>query len=199
MGQNKKIIVMASGTGSILKALIAAELPIVAVVTDRKCPAEDIARDGNIKCIRVTRDSFGETFDRKSYTDKLLTAILEINPDLIAMAGFGTVLSEDLEKRFPNRVLNTHPSLLPLFKGWHAVRDALAADVKVTGCTIHIATAELDAGPILYQQEVPIMPGDSEESLHKRIKEVEKIIYPKVIRQFLDSDCNLQPMNIELH
>jgi phosphoribosylglycinamide formyltransferase 1 len=83
-------------------------------------------------------------------------------------------------------VLNTHPALLPAFPGWHAVRDALAYGVKVTGTTVHVATGEVDAGPILAQEAVPVEPGDTEETLHERIKVVERRLYPATIRQFLD-------------
>ena len=79
---------------------------------------------------------------------------------------------------FPGRVLNTHPALLPAFPGWHAVRDALAYGVKVTGCTVHVATEEVDAGPILAQEAVPVRPDDTEASLHERIKAVERRLYP---------------------
>ncbi|MBV9662072.1 MAG: phosphoribosylglycinamide formyltransferase, partial [Acidimicrobiales bacterium] len=99
--------------------------------------------------------------------------------------GFGTVLSGSLFDVFPGRVLNTHPALLPAFKGWHAVRDALAYGVKVTGTTVHIATEEVDAGPILAQETVPVEEGDTEATLHERIKEVERRVYPEAIRRFL--------------
>ena len=82
------------------------------------------------------------------------------------------------------RVLNTHPALLPAFPGWHAVEDALAAGVKVTGCTVHVATAEVDAGPIVAQEAVPVLAGDTVESLHERIKAVERRLYPDTIARF---------------
>ena len=85
--------------------------------------------------------------------------------DLVAMAGFGTVMTQTVHDAFPDRVLNTHPALLPAFPGWHGVRDALAAGVAETGCTVHLATLEMDAGPILAQQAVPVLPGDTEETL----------------------------------
>ncbi len=102
------------------------------------------------------------------------------------MAGFGTVLAAPILDAFPGRVLNTHPALLPAFKGWHAVADALAAGVTVTGCTVHVATIDVDEGPILAQEEVAILPGDTAESLHERIKAVERRLYPDTIRRFLE-------------
>jgi len=86
---------------------------------------------------------------------------------------------------FPERILNTHPALLPAFPGWHAVEEALAAGVKVTGCTVHIAELEVDAGPIVAQEAVPVLDGDTKETLHERIKLVERVLYPNTIRAFL--------------
>ncbi len=101
------------------------------------------------------------------------------------MAGFMTVLAEPMFVAYEGRVLNTHPSLLPAFPGAHAVRDALAYGVKVTGCTVHIATVRMDDGPILAQQAVAVAPDDTEESLHERIKAVERSLYPAVVEEFL--------------
>jgi phosphoribosylglycinamide formyltransferase-1 len=88
---------------------------------------------------------------------------------------------------FEGRILNTHPALLPAFPGWHAVRDALAAGVKVTGITVHVATLEVDAGPIVAQAAVNVEPGDTEETLHERIKAVERQLYPATIRRILET------------
>lgn len=101
------------------------------------------------------------------------------------MAGFNTVLSPSIFEVYGGRILNTHPALLPSFKGHYAVRDALAYGVKITGCTIHIATPEVDVGKILAQQAVPVLEGDTEDSLHERIKEVERSLYLETIRAFI--------------
>ena len=101
------------------------------------------------------------------------------------MAGFGTILGPDIFSVYPGRILNTHPALLPAFKGWHAVRDALAAGVKITGCTVHVATEIVDEGPILAQEAVVVEAGDTEATLHERIKSVERRLYPETIRHFL--------------
>ena len=113
------------------------------------------------------------------------------------MAGFGTILGADIFSVYPGRILNTHPALLPAFKGWHAVRDALAAGVKVTGCTVHIATEAVDEGPILAQEAVLVEPGDTEETLHERIKSVERRLYPETIRLFL-ATTRSRPMRVLL-
>ena len=101
------------------------------------------------------------------------------------MAGFGTILSNPFFDAYEGRVLNTHPSLLPSFPGWHAVRDALQHGARITGCTVHIATLEVDAGPILAQAAVEIRDDDDEASLHERIKLVERDLYPTTIKKFL--------------
>ena len=106
--------------------------------------------------------------------------------DVVVMAGFGTVLGQPVHDAFPGRILNTHPALLPAFPGWHAVADALAAGVTETGTTVHVATLEMDAGPILAQQAVPVLPDDTEATLHERIKAVERTLYPDTIRRFID-------------
>ena len=114
------------------------------------------------------------------------------------MAGFGTVLTAPVHEAFPGRILNTHPSLLPAFPGWHAVRDALAAGVSETGCTVHLATLEMDEGPILAQQAVRVVPGDTEESLHEAIKVAERTLYPETIAWALgelEASREIEPSN----
>jgi phosphoribosylglycinamide formyltransferase-1 len=101
------------------------------------------------------------------------------------MAGWGTILGPAAFAAFPGRILNTHPALLPSFPGWHGVRDALAYGVKVTGCTVHVATEEVDAGPILAQEAVTVLPDDDEATLHERIKAVERRLYTDTVRQIL--------------
>ena len=100
------------------------------------------------------------------------------------MAGFMTILEKPMFDAFAGRVLNTHPALLPSFRGAHAVADALAAGVKLTGVTVHVATLEVDEGPIVAQEAVPILPGDTVEALHERIKAVEHRLYPRAIKEF---------------
>jgi phosphoribosylglycinamide formyltransferase-1 len=101
------------------------------------------------------------------------------------MAGFGTILEKPVHDAFPSRIVNTHPALLPAFRGWHAVRDTLAYGAKVTGVTVHLAMLEVDDGPILAQEAVPVLPDDTEATLHERIKVVERRLYPEVIEQLV--------------
>ncbi len=135
----------------------------------------------------VERTDWGAGFDRAAYGDGLAKVLRSHEVDLVVMAGFGTVVPA-LTDAFPGRVLNTHPALLPAFKGWHPVRDALAAGVKVTGVTVHVATGEVDDGPILAQEAVDVLPGDTEEVLHERIKQVERRLYPATVRRFIEEN-----------
>lgn len=181
-----RIGVLASGSGTILEAILAADLPVALVLVDRPCRATQVAADHGIPSVLVERTDFGSAFDRSAYTRRVVEALMAHGTDLVVMAGFGTILAEPVHAAYPGRILNTHPALLPAFKGWHAVEDALAAGAPVTGCTVHLATLEVDEGPILAQEEVPVLPGDTVESLHERIKEVERRLYPATIRAVVD-------------
>lgn len=180
-----RIGVLASGSGTLLEAILSDGIPVEVVVVDRPCRAVDVAEAAGVEAVVVERESFGADFDRDGYTDRVVAELRSRDIDLVVMAGFGTVMPKAASE-FPGRLLNTHPALLPSFKGWHAVRDALAAGVKVTGCTVHIATEVMDEGPILAQEAVVVEPGDTEETLHERIKEVERRIYPATIRRFIE-------------
>lgn len=180
---------LASGTGSILEAIVAADLPVRLVVVDRPCPAVEVAEAASVPAVVVDRSEFGgfgAAFDRDAYTVALTDVLLDARIDVVVMAGFGTVLAQAVHDAYPGRILNTHPALLPAFPGWHAVADALAAGVSQTGTTVHLATLEMDAGPILAQEAVPVLPDDTEASLHERIKRVERQLYPDTIRRFVD-------------
>jgi len=180
-----QIAVLASGSGTLLHAILEAGLPVTVVVADRPCRALGIAGEKGIPAELVERVAWGPSFDRAAYGEQLVKLLRSHGVDVVVMAGFGTVVPV-LTEAYAGRVLNTHPALLPAFPGWHAVRDALAYGVKVTGTTVHVATGEVDAGPILAQEAVPVEPGDTEETLHERIKTVERRLYPATIRQFLD-------------
>jgi phosphoribosylglycinamide formyltransferase 1 len=180
-----RIAVLASGSGTILRSMLDADLPIAVVLADRPCGALGIAESAGIPTELVERTTFGAGFDRVAYTHEVLDALARHRIDLIAMAGFGTILSKPIHDAYPDKIVNTHPALLPAFKGWHAVEDALALGVKVTGCTVHFARLEVDDGPILAQEAVPVLPDDTVRSLHERIKEVERRIYPDVLRALI--------------
>jgi phosphoribosylaminoimidazolecarboxamide formyltransferase/IMP cyclohydrolase len=184
MGTGVKLGVLASGSGTNLQAIIDAGLPVAVVVTDRPgVAALDRAAAAGIPTVVV--DRAGHLPDRLSFTNAVVEALTAHDVDLVAMAGFMTVLAEPIFDAFPEKVVNTHPSLLPSFRGAHAVADALAAGVKVTGCTIHLATIAVDEGPVLAQEAVPIGAGDDEDTVHERIKAVEHRLYPEVLAGLL--------------
>jgi phosphoribosylglycinamide formyltransferase-1 len=180
-----RLAVLVSGSGTILRAMFEAGLPVTTVLADRTCAALDLAEAHGAAAELVDRRTYGgygPEFDREGFTKTVAATLVAHQVDLIAMAGFGTVLTEEIHRAFPGRILNTHPALLPAFPGWHGVRDALAAGVAETGCTVHVATLEMDAGPILAQEVVPVLPGDTEQTLHERIKVVERSLYPATLR-----------------
>jgi len=191
-----RIAVLASGAGSILEAMVEAGLPIAVVLVDRPCGAEEVAGRASIPVARVMRSEFGAGFDREAYTDEVVAALGGYDVALLAMAGYGTILGRAIHDSYPGRILNTHPALLPAFKGWHAVEQALAAGIDETGCTVHVATLEVDAGPILAQETVPILPGDTTATLHERIKAVERRLYPATIARVLDDGLALDSTSI---
>jgi len=179
-----------SGSGTILEAMLERGLDVALVASDRPCRGLEVASSAGIPALLVDRTDFGgftKSFDRDRYSEELARVLTEHQIDLIAMAGFGTIITKPLHEKFVGRVLNTHPSLLPLFKGWHAVPQALAAGVSESGCTVHVATEELDDGPILAQVSVPVLLTDDEDTLHERIKTVERDLYPRVVSRVMAS------------
>ena len=188
-----RIGVLASGSGTILEAILGADLPVVVVLVDRPCRATEVAEAAGVPGVLVEREGHGPDFDRAAYTQRVVDALVDHDVDLVVMAGFGTILAEPIHSAFPGRILNTHPALLPSFKGWHAVEAALAYGVKVTGCTVHLATSEVDEGPILAQEAVPVLPDDTVDTLHERIKDVERRLYPATIRAVVDDAALLTP------
>jgi len=182
--------------------MLADGIHVAVILADRPCRGLELAKAAGIPAALVNRADFGgftTSFDREAYSLAVVDTLRHHEVNLIAMAGFGTITSGAFHEAFPGVVLNTHPSLLPDFKGWHAVRDALAAGVTVTGCTVHVATEELDEGPILAQREVAVEAGDTEESLQERIKQTERLIYPAVIRAVVTAmEAGASPESVSL-
>ena len=181
-----RLAVLVSGTGSILEAISHSGIEISLVVADRECEAIQRALDRGLNVELIERSDFGEKFDRVSYTNQLVRKLEVAEIELIAMSGFGTILEKPIYDAYAGKVLNTHPSLLPAFPGWNAVEEAIIAGVEETGCTIHQATLEVDSGPILTQETVPILEGDNTASLHERIKIVERKLYVSVIKRIMN-------------
>lgn len=178
-----RVVVLASGTGSLLASLIdaaQADYPgrVVAVGVDRDCPAARIATDAGIPAFRVR---LRDHPDRAIWDGALADATAAHEPDFVVSAGFMKILGPQFLSRFPCRVVNTHPALLPAFPGAHAVPDTLAYGVRVTGCTVHLVDAGTDTGPILAQEAVPVLEGDDEGALHERIKVVERRLLVEVL------------------
>lgn len=178
-----RLVVLASGTGSLLASLVEAavgDFParVVAVGTDRVCAALDVAAAASIPSFTV---SLADQPDRSTWDVAITDATAAFSPDIVVSAGFMKILGPEFLSRFPGRVLNTHPALLPAFPGAHAVRDALAYGVRLTGCTVHLVDAGTDTGPILAQHAVPVLDGDDESTLHERIKVIERQLLVDVV------------------
>jgi phosphoribosylglycinamide formyltransferase-1 len=179
-----RVAVLVSGSGTILRAMLDADLPVTVVLSDRPCAALDMARAAGAAdelIDRRTYGGFGPDFDRDAFTATVAATLVAHQVDLVAMAGFGTVMTQSVHNAFAGRILNTHPALLPAYPGWHGVRDALADGATESGCTVHLATLKMDAGPILAQSRVPVLPDDTEATLHERIKVVERVLYPHTV------------------
>ena len=171
------VVVLISGSGTNLLALLkAAESPlfparILAVGSDRA--AEGLAH-ADLFGVPTFVVEPGKFATRELWADRLEETISHFNPDLIVLAGFMKILPAEFVARFSPNLINTHPSLLPAFKGAHAVSDALAAGVKKTGVSVHVVDQGVDTGPIIAQAEVDVVQGDNEATLHERIKVIER-------------------------
>lgn len=178
-----RLVVLASGTGSILNSLLAATVGdyparVVAVGTDRDCQAGEVAAAASLPRFTVR---LGDHPSREAWDAAITDATVAHSPDLIVSAGFMKILGPQFLSRFCGRILNTHPALLPAFAGAHAVPEALAYGVRVTGCTVHLVDAGMDTGPILAQEPIAVLDGDDEETLHERIKVVERRLLVDVV------------------
>lgn len=175
---------LASGAGSLLQALLdAAANPsypadVAAVLVDRDCAATERAQRAGVQASTVRLGDYG---GRPAWDAALAAAAAAYRPDYVVSAGFMKIVGPVFLTRFDGRIVNTHPALLPAFPGAHAVRDALAYGVKVTGSTVHIVDAGVDTGPILAQEPVTVEPGDDEPALHERIKNVERRLLVEVV------------------
>jgi phosphoribosylglycinamide formyltransferase-1 len=169
--------VLVSGNGSNLQALIDAGLPVGAVAANRKDAYALIrAREAGIPTATFSLDCHADRTERDLV---MATWLEEHDVELVVLAGYMHLLTEPFLRRFPDRIVNVHPSLLPAFPGAHAIRDALAAGVETTGITVHYVDEGLDSGPVIVQEEVPIEPRDT---LEERIHAVEHRLLPEVVR-----------------
>lgn len=176
--------VLVSGEGTNLQALLDSGLPVVAVASDNtKAKALDRAAKAGIEAGAFPTAEF-ESRERRD--EELADWLADRDVELVVLAGYMQLLTPPFLDRFPERILNVHPSLLPAFPGAHAVEDALAHGVKVTGATVHFVDEGIDTGPIVMQEAVEIRDGDTAETLHTRIQQVEHRLLPEAVRLFLD-------------
>lgn len=187
MPTSRRIAVLVSGSGTNLQALLDAidrdtsfGGEVVVVASDQPaCVGLERARRAGIPTVATALD---EHRDRAAWEAALVSGLETYAPDVIVLAGFMRLVSPRFLARWPHRVVNVHPSLLPAFPGAHAVRDALAHGAKVTGSTVHLVDEEVDHGPIIAQRAVEILDDDDEESLHERMKAVEHVLLPAAVK-----------------
>jgi len=178
------VVILISGRGSNMRALIEAGLPVSAVISNRAEAEGLAAAAARGIATRVVEHRTHAT--REAFDNALATEIDRFAPRVVALAGFMRVLTPGFVARYRERLLNIHPSLLPAFPGLDTHRRALAAGVKVHGCTVHFVTPELDHGPIVVQAAVPVRADDDEAALAARVLKQEHVIYPRAVRWFLD-------------
>jgi len=182
----KSIVIVISGRGSNMQAIIESHLPLeVAGVISNRPEAAGLlyAEERGIATAVVEHRTYAS---REAFDDALAAAIDRCAPDLVVLAGFMRILSDGFVSRYVNRLLNIHPSLLPAFPGLNTHRRALEEGVKVHGCTVHFVTPSLDHGPIVVQAAVPVFPEDDESTLAARVLAQEHRIYPRAVRWFVE-------------
>ena len=187
--------ILCSGRGSNMQSIMAAiksgqiKAEIGIVLTDKpEARALQVASDAGIKSVCVNRKACAS---QQEFEEKLVAELQAANVTLVVLAGFMRILSPYFVDAYRHQILNIHPSLLPSFGGAHAHRDVLAYGTKVSGCTIHFVDEGMDHGPIILQDTVPVLDGDTEETLAARVLEKEHILYPRAIELFVDGRLEL--------
>ena len=179
----KRILLLASGAGSLARAILTAlqtgegSIECVGLISDKESPSLEVASAFGVPSFHIPMLP-----DRAEWDRAIFACTVNLTPDLIVSVGFMRILSPDFVSTF--QVINTHPSLLPLFPGAHAVRDALAAQVHETGTTVHYVDAGLDTGQVISQQRVEVDPGDDETTLHERIKIAERALIAETLAAY---------------
>ena len=194
----KRIAIFASGTGSnlenILRRIQQGQLPCACslVFSDRPgAPCLEKARNYPVE--QVVSFAPKAFFDKMAYETRLMDLVESLEIDYIVLAGYMRILSPRFVRRFPWRIVNIHPALLPSFKGAHAIHDAFQARVEKTGVTVHFVTEEVDGGPLILQEEVWLEPEDTVERLEKKIHAVEHELYPKALHLLLNDQVEVDP------
>lgn len=196
MLRRKRVAILISGRGSNMASLIEAgrhpddPAEIVAVISNRPTAAGlALAREAGIPTLAIDHTAFP---DRLSFEQELDRALRAKGVDLVALAGFMRVLTPWFIAPWLGRLVNIHPSLLPLFRGTHTHRQALDAGVRIHGCTVHFVAPEIDSGPIIAQAAVPVLPNDTEESLAARVLAQEHVLYPRALRLVCEGKALLE-------
>ncbi|MFA5361757.1 MAG: phosphoribosylglycinamide formyltransferase [Candidatus Omnitrophota bacterium] len=200
--KNKKIAVLASGRGSnfaalakaVKKGMLKADLALL-ICDNPQAAVLDKAGRAGVKSVLVERKKFPsqEAFERE-----IIALIRKEKTDVVVLAGFMRLLSPAFVREFKNRILNIHPALLPSFKGEHGIQDALNYGVKTTGVTVHFVDEEMDHGPIILQQTVPIREDDTAETLEKRVHEVEHRLYPQAVKLFVEEKLKVAGRKVRI-
>ena len=189
------IVILISGRGSNMEAIVNAAqneawpAKIAAVISNRpEAGGLDFAKSHGIETAVLDHRAFK---DRASFDAELVQLIDSFKPDLVVLAGFMRILTGDFVRHYEGRLLNIHPSLLPLFPGLHTHEQALEAGVSEHGATVHFVTEALDHGPMVIQASVPVLPEDTPDSLAKRVLKQEHVIYPRAVRWFVDNRLSI--------
>ncbi len=198
-----RVGVLASGRGTDFQSLVDAkrrgELDVdlaVLVCNVPEAAVLDRAARAGVPAVLVDHRPFGK--DREAFERAVVRVLREHHVDLVVFAGFMRIVTGYLVGEYPNRVMNIHPSLLPAFPGAHAHRDVLAAGAKVSGCTIHFVDASVDGGPFILQKAVPVMEGDTEETLEARILEWEHRLLPLAVRLFAEGRLHVEGRTVRI-
>jgi phosphoribosylglycinamide formyltransferase-1 len=195
---DKTIVILISGRGSNMEALLEARLParVAAVISNNpQSRGLGTAQARGIATAVVDHRAYS---DRAAFDAALAAEIDRHQPDLVVLAGFMRIFTDPFIERYHERLINIHPSLLPAFTGLHTHRRALAAGVRIHGCTVHFVAPEVDSGPIIVQAAVPVLPGDTEERLAARVLAEEHRIYPQAVRWFLDGKLKLEDGRVRI-
>jgi len=178
------LVILISGRGSNMQAILDAGLPVAAVISNKpEAAGLGIAAGRGIKTAVVRDKDYGT---REGFDAALAAEVAKHSPKAVALAGFMRILTPRFVTRYADRLVNIHPSLLPAFTGLRTHERALAAGVKLHGCTVHFVTQELDHGPIIAQAAVPVLPGDTADELAARVLRQEHNLYPQALRWLLD-------------
>lgn len=202
MAEKEKLGVLCSGRGTDLQSIIDAigrgevEAEIAVVLTDKpEAFALTRAEKAGIRAVCVNRKEYD---GREPFEEALIEELEKAGVTLVVLAGFMRILTPLFVRHFAGRIMNIHPALLPSFPGAHAHRDVLAYGVKISGCTVHFVDEGTDSGPIIMQAAVPVLAGDTEETLGSRVLEQEHIIYPKAIQLYCEGRLKVEGRHVHI-